>query len=176
MARHLKESLLQRPGGRRLHRVIQAESELLLYWPLRGGVLDSPSSSKSKEDFHVAMQLAAETGDLEHIAELVDEMADKGIQPKEDTYSLIFKVCQHSLDSKTKTFAERYFLAMISIGIEPQESTLSLMDKVVGEPRRSELWQTFKKTENKAIAIWLEAIAIGRFCGREYEYPVPVGS
>ncbi|CAK9081859.1 unnamed protein product, partial [Durusdinium trenchii] len=54
-------------------------------------VLDSPSSSKSKEDFHVAMQLAAETGDLEHIAELVDEMADKGIQPKEDTYSLIFK-------------------------------------------------------------------------------------
>ncbi|CAK9081898.1 unnamed protein product, partial [Durusdinium trenchii] len=93
-------------------------------------VLDSPSSSKSKEDFHVAMQLAAETGDLEHIAELVDEMADKGIQPKEDTYSLIFKVCQHSLDSKTKTFAERYFLAMISIGIEPQESTLSLMDKV----------------------------------------------
>lgn len=88
-----------------------------------------------REDFHRAMQLAAEAGDLEHVADLFNDMVCKGFEAQEDSYTLVFKACRrHGLDFSTKSFAEKYFYAMMSMGIEPKASTLSEMDKVVCGP------------------------------------------
>ncbi|CAL1142689.1 unnamed protein product [Cladocopium goreaui] len=45
-----------------------------------------------REDFHRAMQLAAEAGDLEHVADLFNDMVCKGFEAQEDSYTLVFKV------------------------------------------------------------------------------------
>ncbi|CAE8591038.1 unnamed protein product [Polarella glacialis] len=123
-----------------------SEGELLGAQQWHQRLIDSGLRLKRGDQYQIAMAISAEVGDVMHSTILFDRMIDAGYAPDDASYMLIFKACSRCGSEKygeryVKKTAEKFFCAMIATDIMPQELTISVLDQVVGVPRRLVLYE-----------------------------------